>query len=97
MKLARRTLGISRKQLYTLKDEYGQITFNRDKMIKVMGKFYRKLYSNNDRQTEDPSMEAIKEMSSSKAGDADDVLIDLIKDADNFLQDKLTIPLTKVC
>ena len=48
MKLVRRTLGIGRKQLYVLKDEPGQIKFNRDEGIKVTEAFYRKLHSSND-------------------------------------------------
>ena len=59
MKLERRTLGIGRKQLYTLKDEHSQIAFNSNEIIKVVDKFYRKLYSSNDIQTNDPSMETM--------------------------------------
>ena len=56
MKLARRTLAIGRKQLYALKDEHGQITFNGGEVMKVAEEFYRKLYSSSNRQTEDPIM-----------------------------------------
>ena len=59
MMIARRTLGIGRKQLYALKDKQDQITNNRDEVIKVVEEFYRKLYSSNDEQTEDTSMETM--------------------------------------
>ena len=59
MKLARRTFGIGRKQLYALKDEHGQIMFDKDGIIKVAEEFYRKLYSAYDRQTGDPIMETM--------------------------------------
>ena len=54
MKLSRRTLGIGRKLLYALKDEHGQSILNRDVVIKVAEKSYRKLYSSNNMQTETP-------------------------------------------
>ena len=57
MRLAKRTVGIDRKQHYALKDELGHITFTWDEVIKVAEEFYRKLYSSNDRQTRDTSME----------------------------------------
>ena len=40
MKTARK-LSIDRKQLYSLKDEQGQITNNKDEMINVAEEFYR--------------------------------------------------------
>ena len=67
--------------------------------------FNIKLYSNNDRQTEDPSMETMNiavtclntcgikkehiRMSRGKIGDADGLSINLIRDASNFLLDKI--------
>ena len=45
MKTARKTLRFCRKQHYALKDEQGQITNNRDEVIKVVEEFYQKLYS----------------------------------------------------
>ena len=112
MKLTGRTLGIGRKQLYAEKGQHGKIWFNRDDVINVMERFYRKLYSNNDRQTEDPNMEAmnievpcinmseiketLKGMSSGITGDADGLLIDLIKDTHDFLLDKFAVFVTKM-
>ena len=55
MKLAK-TLVISKKQLLASKDEHGQITNNKDVLIKVVEEFYRKLYSSSDRQTEDNTL-----------------------------------------
>ena len=39
MKIARRTLGIGMKPLHTLKNEYGQITNNKDRLVKVEEEF----------------------------------------------------------
>ena len=49
LKITKRTLAISRKQLYVLKDEQGQIANIKDEVIKVVEEFYRKLHSSNDR------------------------------------------------
>ena len=79
--------------------------------IKVVDEFYEKLYSCVDRQTEDPITKtmkvkvpctntseikkALKAMRRSKAGGADGLSTDLIKDAGNFLLDKLAVLFTK--
>ena len=59
MKIAKRTLRIFNKQLYSLNDEHGQNTNNRDKISNEAQEFIRKLCSCNDRQTEDSSMETM--------------------------------------
>ena len=76
-----------------------------------IAEFYRTLYSNNDRQTKDLSMEtviievscksmsemkeALKGMGGSKAGGANGLSIDHIKDAGDYVQHKLTVLITK--
>ena len=113
MKVTKSALGIGNNQLFALKDEQGVITNNRDEVIKVAEKFYRKLYSSNVQQNEDPNTEvmntevpcvnaseikkALKGMSRGKAGGEDGLTIDLIKDAGNFLIENLLYFLQNVC
>ena len=75
-------------------------------MIKVAEEFYRKLYSSNDRHKRNSSMETmnfevyvctseieitLRGMNMDKAGGTDGLSIVLLKDASDFLQDKLAI------
>ena len=78
----------------------------REEVIYVADEFYRKLYSSNDRQIVDASMETmnieiscvntneikktLNRMKRNKA-DVDGLSIDLIKDAGDFLQKKLAV------
>ena len=105
IKMARRKLGQGRKQMFALRNKDGELTSNREEVIKVAEEFYKNLYSSkeekdrNGEETEeiDPVPEvkswevehAAKAMSRGKAGGEDGLTIDLIKDAGQLVWEKL--------
>ena len=49
MKATKRMLGIGKSQMFSLRNSNGEVTNNRDEIIKVAEKFYTDLYSSDDR------------------------------------------------
>ena len=54
MKTAKRRLGIGRNQIYAIKKPDGEVTYNKNEIIRVVENFYRDLYNSN----EQPRIEA---------------------------------------
>lgn len=50
IKMAKRKLGQGRKQMFALRNENGEMTRNRDEVIKVAEKFYKTLYSSKEKK-----------------------------------------------
>ena len=108
-KTAKRRLGIGKSQMYAVKKPDGEVTYNRNEIIKVVEDFYTNLYSANDfSQTEintefrdipiitaNEVRKALKSMKRGKAPGEDGISIDLIKDAGDIAIVKLAELFTK--
>ena len=109
VKTTKRKLGIGKSQMYAIKKHNGEVTYNRNEILKVVEDFYTDLYNSNDiTQTEmniaiedvpditvDEIKMAIKSTKRGKTAGEDGISIDLIKDAGEIASVKLANLFTK--
>ena len=103
MKAAKRRLGIGRNQMYAIKKPDGEVTHNKNEIIKVVEDFYRDLYNSNEQPqieanavtsdvpniTKEEIKRALKGMKRGKTPGEDGISIDLILDAGDIATVKL--------
>ena len=109
VKTAKRKLGIGKNQMYAIKKPNGELTYNRNEIIKVVEDFYSELYHSdaqpqNETRNETTEIEAVtkeeikkalKSMKRGKAPGEDGISVDLIKDAGEIAIEKLSRLFTK--